>query len=66
MTTKHFTIILALTVTPVSSTLAQIGEFVTYQGSLASGTSPATGLFDLKFTICDSLALQQARNSFFV
>jgi hypothetical protein len=56
MTTKHFTIILALTVTPVSSTLAQIGEFVTYQGSLASGTSPATGLFDLKFTICDSLA----------
>jgi hypothetical protein len=48
------TFLLAALALPASA-LAQ-GTAFTYQGRLSDGTSVATGLFDLRFAICDSAA----------
>lgn len=45
-----------LGLTPLLLRAAPLGTAFTYQGRLAEGGSPANGLYDLRFTLFDSLA----------
>jgi|ERR1039458_3768638 hypothetical protein len=50
------TLALLSTLNPQLSTLFAQGTAFTYQGRLNGGASPATGIYDLRFTIYDALA----------